>query len=88
MSEYISREAAIKALENVDEEAYAIVSQLHAADVAPVVEAEQIYEGCGLSPSYRCSVCGGRGSCSAYCSHCGAVFVKRDGKKIKEADNA
>ena len=78
---YISREAAIKALENVDEEAYAIVSQLHAADVAPVVRAYWIVNDIGND---TCSHCGQRSGLLVddYCKKCGARM------DAQEADHA
>lgn len=58
--EYISREAAIKAVYDNDCEGYATwaIKAVPAADVRPVVRGKWVADGDGYHWTYNCSVCG------------------------------
>ena len=88
--EYISREAALTALQDSDlfnttERQLRAIRELPAADVAPVVHGQWVDNGIPDSILNGCSVCGFTCGSSSffYCPNCGA---KMDGGKNDEAD--
>ena len=88
--EYISREAALTALQDSDlfnttERQLRAIRELPAADVAPVVHGQWVDNGIPDSILNGCSVCGFTCGSSSffYCPNCGA---RMDGGKDDEAD--
>ena len=83
MDDYISREAALTALQDSDlfnttERQLRAIRELPAADVAPVVHGQWVDNGIPDSILNGCSVCGFTCGSSSffYCPNCGA---KMDG---------
>ena len=88
--EYISREAALTALQDSDlfnttERQLRAIRELPAADVATVVHGKWVDNGIPDSILNGCSVCGFTCGSSSffYCPNCGA---RMDGGKDDEAD--
>ena len=86
MDDYISREAALTALQDSDlfnttERQLRAIRELPAADVAEVVHGKWGDNGIAGSMLVKCSVCGF--DCGAYsfsyCPHCGARMDGGDG---------
>ena len=95
MAEYIEREALVHRLKspylfNITQRIFDIISEIPAADVAPVVHGRWSDAGFGELPKHApygwaCSVCGGISFNNeyVYCPNCGA---KMDGGADDEAD--
>ena len=95
MAEYIEREALVHRLKspylfNITQRIFDIISEIPAADVAPVVHGRWSDAGFGELPKHApygwaCSVCGGISFNNeyVYCPNCGA---KMDGGADHEAD--
>lgn len=79
MDEYIKREALVHRLKspylfNITQRIFEIISEIPAADVAPVVHGHRVDDGGFYT---RCSQCDGvLPLCANYCPNCGA---KMDG---------
>ena len=83
--EYISREAALTALQDSDlfnttERQLRAIRELPAADVAPVVHGQWVDNGIPDSILNGCSVCGFTCGASSffYCPNCGAKMDESD----------
>ena len=82
MDDYIKREALVHRLKspyvfNITQRIFDIISEIPAADVAPVVHGRWIYDKKAQRP--YCSVCkeyfyGATNSPMSYCSNCGAMM--------------
>ena len=94
MAEYIKREALVHRLKspylfNITQRIFEIISEIPAADVAPVVHAEWVVCGDGDNVPWMCSHCGKTTAhkykviYGEYCPNCGA---KMDGGNSDAAD--